>query len=92
MKHMATKTAEKVYDVLIRFAEASSYHYEKETFIYHFGVVHGTSNKYKLNCMDDGIRHFICNSEGDFWVDGNKTGKVNAILRKIAEEAKNNAV
>lgn len=89
---MATRTAERVYDVLTRFADASSNYYERESFIYHFGVVSGTQNKYKLSCMDDGIRHFICNGNGEFWVDGNKTGKVNAILRKIAEEAKNNAV
>ena len=49
-------------------------------------------NKYKLSCMDDGVRHFICNDKGEFWVDGNKAGKVNAILRKIAEEAKKNEV
>jgi hypothetical protein len=92
MKHMATKTSEKVYDVLVRFAEAASNYYQKESFVYHFGVVHGTANKYKLTCMDGGIRHFICNNDGDFWVDGTKTGKVNAILRKIAEEAGQDAV
>jgi len=70
---MATKTSEKVYDVLVRFAEAASNYYQKESFVYHFGVVHGTANKYKLTCMDGGIRHFICNNDGDFWVDGTKT-------------------
>jgi hypothetical protein len=92
MKHMATRTAEKVYDVLTRFADASSNYFERESFIYHFGVVNNTANKYKLSCMDDAVRHFICNKNGEFWVDGNKTGKVNAILRKIAEEAASDAV
>ena len=92
MKHMAAQTSEKVYDVLTRFAEASPNYYERESFIYHFGVVHGTSNKYKLSCMDDGVRHFICNDKGEFWVDGNKAGKVNVILRKIAENTKKNEV
>ena len=92
MKHMATKTSEKVYEVLTRFAEANSNYYQKESFVYHFGVVNGTANKYKLTCIDGGIRHFICNNDGDFWVDGTGAGKVNAILRKIAEEARKDAI
>ena len=32
MKKMPTRTAEQAYDLLVRFADANSYHYEKETF------------------------------------------------------------
>lgn len=86
MKRMPTRTSEKVYDVLCKFAEASPNHYEKETFVFHFGVLSTTSSKYKLNCMDDAQRSFICNDEGKMWVDGSNAGRVNSILRKISEE------
>jgi len=86
MKHLPTRTAEKAYDVLTRFAEASPDYYERESFVYHFGVVSGTSNRYRLSCMDGGVRYFICKENGEFWVDGTSVGKANAILRKIAKE------
>lgn len=88
MKKMPTRTAEKVYDVLQRFAEASPYHYEKETFIFHYGVLDSTDIKFELKCVDDGLRTFYCRPDGDMWVTGKATGKVNAILRKISEELK----
>lgn len=86
MQKMPTRTAEKVYDVLCKFAEASPNYYEKETFVFHFGVLSTTQSKYKLNCMDDAQRSFICTDEGRMWVDGSNAGKVNSILRKISEE------
>ena len=57
---MPTRIAEKVYDVLSKFAEASPNHYEKETFVFHFGVLTNTQSDYKLNCVDDAKRTFIC--------------------------------
>lgn len=83
---MPTKTAEKVYDILCKFAEANPSYYEKETFVFHFGVLSTTQPNYKLNCMDDSQRTFICNNSGRMWVDGTNTGRVNSILRKISEE------
>jgi hypothetical protein len=86
MKKLPTKTAEKVYDVLCKFAEANPSYYERETFIFHFGVLSTTSSNYKLNCMDDAQRTFHCGSNGRMWVDGRNAGRINSILRKISEE------
>ena len=88
MKKMPTRTAEQVYDLLVRFADANSYHYEKETFIFHYGVLENTDIKYTLNCVDDSLRTFYCNPEGDMWVTGKATSRVNAILKKMSEELK----
>jgi hypothetical protein len=86
MKRMPTRTAEKVYDVLCKFADASPSYHERETFIFHFGVLSTTSSDYKLNCMDDAQRTFHCSYAGRMWVDGSNSGRVNSILRKISEE------
>jgi hypothetical protein len=86
MKKMPTKTAERVYDVLCKFAEANPNHYEKETFVFHFGVLSTTSSSYKLNCMDDAQRTFHCNPTGKMRVEGSNAGKVNGILWKMSEE------
>lgn len=88
MKRLPTKMAEQVYDVLCKFADASSNRYEKETFVYHFGVLSGKSAEYKLVCNDDRIRTFHCTTNGNMWVDGVSTGRANAILKKISEELK----
>jgi len=86
MKKMPTRVAERVYDVLCKFAEASPNNYEKETFIFHFGVLNTTSPNYKLTCMDDAQRTFHCSSSGKMKVDGTNTRQVNGILWKMSEE------
>jgi hypothetical protein len=86
MKKMPTKVAERVYDVLCKFAEANPSHYEKETFIFHFGVLNTTSSNYKLNCMDDAQRTFYCSSTGKMKLDGKNSSKANGILWKMSEE------
>jgi hypothetical protein len=83
---MPTNMAERVYDVLCKFAEANPSYYEKETFVFHFGVLSTTSSNYQLNCMDDAQRTFSCSSNGRMWVDGTNTSRVNSILRKMSEE------
>lgn len=88
MKRMPTKTAEQVYDVLCKFANANPNHYEKESFVYHFGVLSDKSAEYRLSCFDDRIRTFHCTVNGNMWVDGVATGRANSILKKIAEELK----
>jgi hypothetical protein len=89
MKKMPTKTAERVYDVLCKFAEASPNHYEKETFVFHFGVLSETSSSYVLTCMDDAQRTFTCSNTGRMKVDGTKVSRVNSILWKMSEELAN---
>jgi hypothetical protein len=86
MKRLPTKFAEKVYDLLCKFAEANSNYYEREAFIYHYGVLSDKSSQYTLNCMDDSKRIFNCSLNGRMWVDGVNTGKINKILNKVAEE------
>jgi hypothetical protein len=88
MKKMPTSVAEKVYDVLMRFAEASPNHYERESFIFHFGVLEDKSNQYTLTCMDDKPRVFTCKKDGAMWITGKGDTKVNPILYRIGEEAK----
>lgn len=86
MKKLPTKVAEKVYRVLEKFAEANSAYYERETFIFHFGVVSNTSTGYKLACIDGSPRTFFCKNDGSMWLEGKGSSKVNPILRKITEE------
>ncbi len=83
---MPTKVAERVYDVLCKFAEASPSYYEKETFVFHFGVLNETSSTYNLTCMDDAKRTFHCSNTGKMKVEGNGTSRVNGILWKMSEE------
>jgi hypothetical protein len=86
MKKLPTKIAEKVYSVLCKFSEAKSDYYSREEFIYHFGVVENSSNEFRLSCMDDSPRKFICKRDGAMWIDGKGSERVNAILRKITKE------
>jgi hypothetical protein len=86
MKKLPTKIAEDVYDVLCKFAEANPSYAERETFVYHYGVLSTTSQNYKLNCMDDANRVFICKEDGRMWVDGVGSSRANSILRKISED------
>ena len=83
---MPTRTAERVYDVLCRFADADPSYYEKETFIFHFGVLSTTSSSYKLNCINDAQRTFHCSTAGKMRVEGSNAGRVNGILWKMSEE------
>ena len=83
---MPTKVAEKVYDVLCKFAEANPNYYERETFIFHFGVLSDTSSTYNLNCMDGSKRSFQFTNSGKMKVDGVGSSRVNGILWKISEE------
>jgi hypothetical protein len=85
-KKMPTATAEKVYDVLCKFSDAVSSYAERETFIFHFGVLSNTSSDYVLTCMDGARRTFFCKKDGRMWVDGQGVGRTNSILRKISEE------
>ena len=88
MKKMPTWLAEKVYDVLVKFAEASHKHYDRESFIYHFGVVSGTADEYRLSCLDDSTRTFTCTKDGQMWLEGKGSNRVNAILEKLSTDLK----
>jgi hypothetical protein len=88
MKRMPTKIAEKVYDVLCKFAQAEPSYYQKEAFVFHYGVMDNTPEEYRLSCMDDAQRVFYCSDDGEMRVDGSAANQVNSILRKLSEELK----
>lgn len=92
MKKLPTRVSEKVYSLLCKFAEAKPDYYSREQFIFHFGVVKNTSDSFKLDCMDGGIRTFICKEGGQMWLEGKGSDRVNPILRKITRELWQNAV
>lgn len=83
---MPTKMAENVYDVLCKFAEANPNYYERETFIFHFGVLSDTSKEYQLTCMDGSRRSFYVSDSGKMKVDGVGSSRVNGILWKMSNE------
>ena len=83
---LPTATAEKVYDVLMRHAEASPDHYKKELFIFQFGVLKGKKNKMKLSTIDGRRRTFICTGPDSMVMEGPGSAKVNEILKKISEQ------
>ena len=84
---MPSTAAEKIYDVLIRYAEASPNHYDKEHFVYHFGVISNPElpDSFELNCIDSRPRTFL--KEGNlFKLIGKGNNKVNSIVQKILED------
>jgi len=85
MKKLQTHIAERVYDVLTKFAEASPKHYDRESFIYHFAVLSETSEDFRLTCMDDSPRTFKCSSIEDMRLDGKGRDRVNAIFTTIRD-------
>ena len=87
MERMPTKAAEDIYSILMRYAEASPRYYDKEGFVYSFGVIPNPPKRFRLNCMDGKRRTFI--REGnEYRLDGNVDSKVNAIIKKIISDAK----
>lgn len=86
MERMPTKSAESIYSILMRYAEASPRYYDKEGFIYSFGVIPNPPKKFRLNCMDGKRRTF--RKDGDqYKLEGPGDSKVNAIIKKILEDS-----
>ena len=82
MNRMPTKAAEEIYSLLQRYAEASPKYYDKEGFIYCFGVIPNPPKRFRLNCMDGRRRTFI--KEGsEYRLEGRGDARVNAIIKKI---------
>lgn len=92
MKKLPTKVSEKVYSLLCKFAEAKQDYYSREQFVFHFGVVKNTSDDFRLDCMDGVSRTFICKENGQMWIVGKGSDRVNPILRKITKELYQDAV
>lgn len=86
MKYLPTDTAERVYKLLQNRLGASSDYYEREAFVYHYGVVHGAPVEHRLLCRDGAVRIFHCTKDQKMWVTGEGTDQVNAVLRQIHKE------
>lgn len=90
MKRLKTKIVEKIYSILEKYAEASTQHYDREGFIYSFGVVPNPPHKFELVCIDGSKRTFFRNKEGEYYMTGKGDNRVNAIIRKLLSEEKKN--
>lgn len=86
MSRMPTRAAEKIYDVLVKYAEARSDYYNKEAFVYHFGVKQEYPGEFILDCMDSKWRKFV-KSQGEYRMIGPGANRINNITKKILEEA-----
>lgn len=86
MKKLPTQVAEKVYDILMKFAEARQDYYSREEFIFHFGVVSGTSDSFNLSCMDGSPRTFICKGVSQMKMIGKGSDRINPMLRRLIRQ------
>jgi len=83
---LPTATAEKVYSVLMKHAEASPNYYKKELFIFQFGVLNGKRNKMRIFTIDGKRRVFVCSGPESMVLEGPGANRVNPILKKISEQ------
>jgi len=85
MDRLPGASADRIYGVLTKYAEASPNYYDKELFAHLFSVIRYGPKKYRLKCMDDKSRFFI-KSNGEFKYSGPREDFLNSIIRKIIEE------
>lgn len=85
MNRLPGESADRIYRVLTRYAEASPKHYSKELFAYLFGVIRYGPRRYRLRCMDDRSRYFM-RVDGGFKYSGPREDFINTIIKKIIEE------
>jgi len=82
MSRMPTKAAEDIYSVLEKYADASTRYYDKEGFIYSFGVVPNPPKKFRLRCFDNKRRTVI--KDGDnYRLEGQGATKINSLIQQI---------
>jgi len=91
MERLPGSSADRIYNVLSKYAEASPRYYDKELFAHLFSVISYGPKRYKLRCMDDKARYF-CRVDGGFNYEGPRSEFINSIIRKIIEEELKNAV
>jgi hypothetical protein len=85
MDRLPGASADIIYNVLIKYAEASPNYYERELFTYLFSVIRYGPREYRLKCMDDKSRFFIKSNE-KFKYSGPNESFLNSIIQKIIEE------
>jgi hypothetical protein len=88
MRKLSSKQAERVYDALQMFANASPNHWDREEFIYHFSVLHDTSDQFKVKCMDGSSRTVHCLGDREIRLEGKGSDRVNPLITRILTEAK----
>lgn len=79
---MPTAAAEEIYSILERYAEVSSKYYDREGFIYNFGVVPNPLKKFHLKCFDGKRRTFIKDGT-NYRMEGPGDAKVNSLVKQI---------
>ena len=87
MAALKTGVVERIYSVLEKYAEASPRYYDRELFIYNYGVVPTPLNKFRLRCLDSRRRVFHMKND-KFYLEGHGSEKVNSIVTKLIEESK----
>lgn len=87
MRKLSSKQAERVYEALQMFANASPNHWDREEFIYHFSVLHDTSDQFKVKCMDESSRTVHYLRDGELRLEGKGSDRVNPVIKRILEEA-----
>lgn len=80
-----TAVAEQVYDVLMKYAEASPRYYDKELFIFQYGVLKDKKSKLRLRSIDGKVRYFNCEDIMNMRLSGHGANRVNPMLKKISE-------
>jgi hypothetical protein len=82
MERLPTKIAEDIYSILQRYAEASSRYYDREGFIYSFGVIKNPPKRFKIRCMDDSPRWFMKSDDG-YSMTGKGSNRVNRMIQSL---------
>ena len=84
MNRLPTKNVEEIYSILQKYAEASANYYDREGFIYSFGVISNPPKKFKLRCMDDSPRFFI-KSDNEYLITGKGSNRINPMISSIIQ-------
>lgn len=84
MDRLPTRIVERIYDALCKYAEANPNYYERESFIYHFGVKKGMT-RYQLNCIDHRPRTITFDESG-MTLKGKGSGMVNSIIFRLISD------
>lgn len=85
MDRLPGSSADRIYDVLTRYAEASPSYYDRELFCHLFGVLEYGTDRYQLNCIDDKSRFFV-REDGVFKYIGHKEKMINSVIKSIINE------
>ena len=86
MRKLTSKQAERIYDALQMFADASPNHWDREEFIYHFSVLHNTEDRFKIKCMDESTKTVHYLKDRTVRLEGKGSDRVNPLISRILSE------